>query len=357
VQSNDLLKVELRELQKKYKNVLLEAKDKIFKSNTAAIIDEIGVFWQQNKKLVRFFLNNYIEPFSSYVFTAATVLDIEDYEHYPFVLLGQYHIWDDPIYKYVHIIGKTENPQFDDEMKKRVEETISDNLKLLDIAEDIIYILPVKYLSEESMKLAYNAANQAFLSMFKDKFTLEEYRESFNSILEIKDALRPGIEENIFFLEDENISTDFETRFNDYKKVQPLPLPKEVGEAREFYFIMLSYLSQAFDILLMCAEYQVYPYIRFDVAIKYMALLSKNFSIQTGLQDIVYKGLVAHILHQIFNKERIRNMNFNEYCKTLQTANFEVLLFCNLEKRGITARNLNANIIADTIDSLLKSII
>lgn len=351
------MKVELRELQKRYKNVLLGAKDKIFKSNTAAIIDEIVVFWQQNKKLVRFVLNNYIKPFSSYVFTAATVLDVEDYEHYPFVLLGQYHIWDDPIYKYVHIIGTTENSQFDDEMKKRVEETISDNIKLLDIAEDIIYILPIKYFSEESMGLAYNAANQAFLSMFKDEFTIEEYHKSFNSILEIKNALRPGVEKSIFFIENEDISTDFETRFNDYKKVQSLPLPKEAGEAREFYFIMLSYLSQAFDILLMCAEYQVYPYIRFDIAIKYMVLLSKNFPAKTGLQDIVYKGLIAHILNRNLDKERIKNIDFKEYYRTLQTANFESQLFSSLEKKGINENNLSAKIITDTIDSLLKSII
>ena len=40
----NLLKEELKDLQIRYKNVLLKAKDNIFRTDTNAIVDEINVF-------------------------------------------------------------------------------------------------------------------------------------------------------------------------------------------------------------------------------------------------------------------------------------------------------------------------
>lgn len=141
-----LLKEELKELQSRYRDVLLKAKDNIFKTDSTAVIDEINVFWQKHKKLVEFSLRSFVQPYEAYAFTAATILDVEDFEHYPFVTLGKFHIWDDPIFIYANIVGKTPNLDFNEKMKEQVIATITDNLKILDTAEEIIYILPIRYL-------------------------------------------------------------------------------------------------------------------------------------------------------------------------------------------------------------------
>lgn len=302
---NDLLKAELKNLQQQYKNVLLAANENIFKTDSLAIIDEINVFWQQNKKLVQFILDHYIEPYSAYVFTAAGILDVEDSEHYPFVTLGQYHIWDDPIYKYANIVGKTNNDHFDEKMKSQVTETITDNLKLMNIADNIIYILPIRYLSHNITELPYKAGMQAFLSLFKKDFSIEEYKNTFNSITDIRAALRPNMERIIFFGETEDISVDFETRFYKYKNTTTLPLPKDATDAEVFLFSIFSYLTQAADILLMCTRYRLNPYIRFDVAFKYMLILSGNFRNHKEIEDMIFKSKIAHIMHRTFDKTRI----------------------------------------------------
>ena len=63
-----LLKAELKELQTRYRDVLVKAKDNIFSTDSIAVIDEINVFWQQNKKLVEFSLRNFVLPYDAYVF-------------------------------------------------------------------------------------------------------------------------------------------------------------------------------------------------------------------------------------------------------------------------------------------------
>ena len=121
---------------------------------------------------------------------------------------------------------------------------------------------------------------QVFLSLFDNEYSFEEYKKTFRTIDDIKASLRPRIEQSIIFTEDEDTSVSFETRFAKYKETTTLPISKDACDAEIFWFAIFSYLSQAFDILLMCTEYQLNPYIRFDVAFKYMLILSSNFKDQ-----------------------------------------------------------------------------
>lgn len=349
-----LLKEELNDLQIRYKDVLQKAKDNIFKTDSIAVVDEINVFWQKNRKLVEFALRNFVRPYEAYAFTAATILDVEDFEHYPFVSLGKFHIWDDPIYKYANIVDKTSNFDFNEKIKKQVIATISDNLMILDVAEEVIYILPIRYLSNDTGQLAYKAGMQAFLSLFDKKYSFEEYKKTFSSIDDIKASLRSGIEQSIIFTEDEDTSVAFETRFTKYKDTNTLPISKDACDAEIFWFAIFSYLSQAFDILLMCTEYQLNPYIRFDIAFKYMLILSGNFKDQKEIQNMIFKGAVAHILHRTFNKEKAKLVDFKRYYNIIQEADFETRLFSKLEQQGVTIDNPKVKLISETIDDLLN---
>ncbi len=322
--------------------------------NILVLLVIINVFWQQNKKLVEFSLRNFVPPYDAYVFTAATILDVEDFEHYPFVSLGKFHIWDDPIYKYANIVGKTSNLYFNEKMKEQVIDTILDNLKILDMAEEIIYILPLRYLSSDISQLAFKAGMQAFLSLFDKEYSFEEYKKTFCSIEDIKNSLRAGIEQSIIFTEDEDTSVALETRFARYKDTTTLPLSKDACDAEIFWFAIFSYLSQAFDIILMCTEYQLNPYIRFDIAFKYMIILSANFKDQREIQNMIFKGAVAHILHRKFNKEKVKSLDFKRYYDIIQESNFDTRLFSQLEQQGVTINNPNLNLISNTIDDLLK---
>ena len=349
-----LLKEELKELQIRYRDVLLKAKDNIFKVDSVAVIDEINVFWRKNKKLVEFALRNFVPPYDAYAFTAATILDVEDFEHYPFVSLGKFHIWDDPIYKYANIVGKTSNLDFNEKMREQVIATITDNLKILDMAEEIIYILPIRYLSSDTGRLAYKAGMQAFLSLFDKEYSFEEYRKTFSSIEDVKASLRSGIEQSIIFTEDEDTSVAFEIRFAKYKDTTTLPLSKDACDAEIFWFAIFSYITQALDILLMCTEYQLNPYIRFDIAFKYMLILSSNFKDQKEIQNMIFKGVVAHILHRAFNKEKVKYLDFKRYYNIIQESDFDTRLFSQLEQQGVTIDNPKVKLISDTINDLLN---
>ncbi len=347
-----LLKEELKKLQRRYREVLIKATDNIFRTDSIAVIDELTVFWHKNKRLVEFALRNIARPYEAYIFTGSTILDVEDFEHYPFVALGKLHIWDDPILNYVKIVGKTSNSNFEKKMKEQVIATITDNLKILEIAEEIIYILPVRYLSDNS-ELVYKAAMQTFLSLFDRKYSFDEYKETFRSIEDVKRSLRLGIEQSIIFTEDEDTSIAFERRFAKYKDSTVLPLAKDANDAQILWYAIFGYLAQAFDILLLCIEYQLNPYIRFNVAVKYMAMLSNNFKDQKEIQNIIFNGIVSHILYRVFDKEKAKLLDFKTYHKVIRELDFDTRLFAQLKHQGVTIDNLNPKLISNTINEVL----
>lgn len=58
-----------------------------------AILDEIVLFWKRNIGIVQLYLYNDFYNNDGYVFTAATFMDYEDDEQYPFLLLGKNTFW------------------------------------------------------------------------------------------------------------------------------------------------------------------------------------------------------------------------------------------------------------------------
>lgn len=336
---NNLLLHELSLLQEEYKKILIKASNEFFSINTEAVIDEINVFWSRNKKLVHCILQYLSEPYKSYVFTAATILDIDDYEHFPFISLGTYHFWDDPIYKYAKISKKLDNTSWGKKLQEQVLSTIHDNIKIIENTNGFIYILPIRLLAEkEAAEITHEAATQAFLSMFKEKITMEEYRSKYKTIQDIKAALAPGVEKSIILSEDDDNSLDLEIRFSQFIDLNEIPLSTNATEAEVFWFRLYSFLSQAFDIMLMCTENRLIPYIRFDVALKYLLILAGNFGDSMELSDMLFKCAVAHIVHHSFDKERIIGIDFKTYCDYIRLYDFENKLFRRLADNGITLK-------------------
>ncbi len=351
-----LIKEEIKQLQIRYREILLKAKDNIFNDDSIAVIDEINVFWYKNKKLIELFLKSFLQPYNAYVFTAATILDVEDFEHYPFVTLGKFHIWDDPIYLYANIAGKAQNSTFDEKIKKQIIDTINDTLKIIEIADEIIYILPLRFLANDSSQLLHDTAMEVFLSLFNNDYSFKEYLENIHSIEDVKHSLRPGIENSIIFLKNEDSKLGFEKRFAKYKDSTVLPIPKDVSDAKIFWFAIVGYLMQALDVINICTRYQVNPYIRFEVTFTYMLILSINFKDQKEIQEMIFKSAIAYKLHMNFNKDKVKNIDFKRFYLNIQKLDFDNMLFSKLKEQEVTIDSRNAKLADEIIDDLLESL-
>lgn len=334
--SNNMLETELYNIQFEYKKILKNALENIYQKDSEAVIDEIGVFWERNRKIIQCILRYLFPPYSAYVFTSATILDLDDYEHFPFITLGKFHLWDDPIYKYVTMLRNVDvNMDFDQMMKRQIISTIEDNIKIIDQASGIIHILPIRLFTEAN-QLIYKAANQAFFSMFKEDINQDTYNSNFKTIGDIKNGLSPGVDKSIIFSEGEDNTVSLENRFRNYKDSADLPLPKDATDADIFWFAIFSYLAQAFDTILLGVEHKLVPYIRFEVAFKYVLIISPNFRENNELLDMLFKCAIAHVLHHDFDKSKIYGIDFRDYYEAIRKYDIEHKIFTDLKQRNLT---------------------
>lgn len=355
-EEHDLLNTSFKTLQRKYKVVLESASENIHSTDLSAIVDEIGVFWLKNRALVDCILRYLHEPYSTHIFTAATILDINDLEHYPFVSLGRQHLWDDPIFMYGKVTER-ENGVFGEKLQEQFIRTLDDNIRILSQAENIIQILPIRFFLEPNERVIHEAAQQCFFSLFRENMNFDSYNKSIHTISQVKEALIAGMEENIYFCEEEDHRLSFEMRFEKYKKSTILPLPSGSTDGKVFWFTLYGYITQALIITTMCMEYKLIPHIRSPLAFKYFLLLAPNFGDDEIVRTITHKAVTAHVLHHSFDKSQIEDINFAQYYKVVKDYDIEDHLGQELGTKDISIEALSFHTVKAHIDRQLNAVI
>ena len=236
-----LLENRILEIQSEYANLLKSIIPTIKSKHNVEAIDEIILFWYKNMDSVRLYLKYVFSQKDSYVFTAATFLDYDDKEHYPFLLLGEKHILDDPLCKYAELSNTFPQDSKSSLFKilnEQIVLTAEDNIKIIDNCQNQIIVLPLRILSQLDSKnksAIIDIGEKTFLSLFNDIDSIDEYFEKLNTISSIKKQFIDGIEETLLLSETDDNTKPFETRFAEAKNNSPICFDKEKSDAYCFF--------------------------------------------------------------------------------------------------------------------------
>lgn len=288
-----------------------------------AILDEINLFWATRLEVVDLYLRNLSPTLDTYAFTGATFLDLEELEHYSFMLLGDIHILDDQAYIYANIVTKVKNPEFTQKMRKQIVNSIRSNLEILTKYGDYILILPLRSSEPEYRDLIAKNMNSVFLDLFKDPpASIEDYFAHYITIDDICKGLRDDIPDALLLSDTDDISKPFRERLDIAQKDQSYSLFIDEPFGFRFYTLVGGHLGQALDIIFSCYNYNITPYIRYRVAFYYLLLLSQNFSEQEDIFPMFFKCRLARAIYVNFDTERFKYVDFNDYCTGVKESNF-----------------------------------
>lgn len=350
--TNNLLSFEIDKLQLEYKIILEKAINDYHEKDICAILDEINIFWSKNKQLVRCAIQYLAKPYKTYVFTAATILDIDSFDHYPFLCFGKCHIWDDPIYSYYNMV-KSSNQKFKEKITSQILRTIKDNIRILTEFDNKILILPLRIVSENSSQQVVELAQNAFFSLFKKPpKSYDDYINTFNTIDEIDGELRKNLKNRLILSDKDKKSDSFITRFNKYKATATLPIDTDAKDSVVFWFTVLGYLCQAIDIILTASACKFVPYIRFNVSFSYILILSDTCKVIPELEDWLSKCIVSYLLHTSFDNDKYSKIEFNEYVD--KARNFESLLYSEFDRENISVSNSTPKKIIEKINAVME---
>lgn len=341
----------IKEIQDEYLEMLIKIKDKIDTIDYMFIIDEINIFWYLKREIVKLYLSNITLEDNVYIFTGATYLDVDDFEHYPFVMLGNSHIVDDPLCKYSRVVPGCESPDFLETLRHQIICSVEDNIKIISQYSSIILILPLHLLYDNDMEVINEAANNIFLSLFSIKsINMNTYFKDFKSIQDVVTALKPGIEKYIVFDEGENLENGIEERFRNYVTKMNIPIPEEKNDAFKFWFTLYGFLVQALDIILCCTQFKLIPYLRYSVTFQYVTLLGENFYNVSEVKEILFRCKVAHFVYMRFNKEHFREISFEGFLNRLNEYKFNDKVYEDIRTEIHDLDNISVKQIVKILD-------
>lgn len=333
---SNMLIDELVLIQAEYKELLTNFLNSWDDRSLITILDEIQVFWTKHQRLITCALTFHSPPYRSFVFTGATIFDIDENEHYPFLCLGDFHIWDDPICAYMQTALHSPNDAFNAKLKSQVMETIADNIKLIDSLTGKVFILPVRMLNATDPEFIHRIATDAFLSIFKEKMSFKDYQNSFSTIDEIIQAIDESIHKTLIFSPKDDTTADLRTRFINYRATADLPLPADTSDAFIFWFCIYSNIAQVVDILSSCLQYKLVPYIRYKVCFQYMLLITDSFHDNPEVAQMLFPCIISHVLYHSFDTKKYSRISIDDMCFALHSKKFEQQLYKALSEADIT---------------------
>lgn len=354
---NKVIMDKMNKYNNDYKELLETLNAQIETDNLKYILDEAFVFWNMHKNLIQLFLKNISNNYDTYLFTGATFLDCDDYEHFPFVVLGKVHIIDDPVSKYIKIINSNMSSKFKKKMKEQIILAIQDNLKVLELEKSNIFVLPVTFfnLFDESQKLIRNLANEFMINLFKEKITKEELIKKNYSLDIFQDQIKDEVKNILIFSDYNDFNLELKERYNRYCQQNILPFNKETNDIEKFYFIVYGFFMQALEIVATCMEYEIVPYLRYDISFHYFSIVAKNFEKKYGMDSILLRSSCANMIYKLFEKDQIKGMNFKEFQDKVNEIEINDKLFLFVEKEKIDLANLDSiNKLSEYIKKLFE---
>ena len=319
----NLLLNTIKEIQTEYKILLSSLIDDFESQYRSAALDEIVLFWTKHKPVVNMFLRHYLSNKDAFVMTAVTYLDVDADEQYPFFLAGTIHILDDPLCKYCEICNNIEI--YETPLDAEILKCARDDLRVLNDYPQII-VIPLRLFNEkEKQKVLKDASEQLFISLFPEICSLEEYYDKVNTIDDIEKGIK-SFEHLILLNDDDDISVSFSERFNKTRNSMQEWFSNDVTDAQFFLYLTMSYLTQAIDIILSCAEFNVIPYIRYKLALHYYLLCAEVFEREGKIDCKTKLVCLGNLLNRMADTDKLKNKGSRVFFEVIEKNDFWINL-------------------------------
>lgn len=352
----NLITEKIRCIQHEYKNLLAEFLKNSDNGLTPANLDEICLFWFRHIKTIDIFMKNNIRDKNTYVFTGSTFIDFNDGQHLPYLLVGDFHIFDDPLSRYANKCIAMEGTSYSDKLLDQVTITVENNLKLLTDFGDYIIIVPFRFLRlDKNSDALYQLSEDIFVNLFSNINDLEDYFKRIRTVQDISDYLNDTGKNILFF------SKSIECESTLSKKIELLlsSLPESLDDYKtpgsRFYAILFGSITQSLDIVISCTTYNCTPFVNNPQVIHYINLIIYLIGRSYGISDNFLKKVnQAHYLSRSFDFRFFDQIDISDFTAVRDRYDFYRTL--NLESDKVcsvgTASSLSE--LNNTVENVLS---
>ena len=353
--NSNLMMNKIHLIQNNYRDLLKSLLSGMNRNNAIEALDEINIFWIRHIKEVNLYLTYWFSGADSYVFTAATMINYKAKEHLPFLLMGEKHVFDDPLCKYTEIFSRMPEGKNADFWYRQIHKTAEDNLMLLENIKDEILILPLReFMPLDKNSKLFELGDLVFLDFFDGIDSIEDFLQKCDTIEDVVKYFRNNIDDTIIFSDNDDMTLPVVERFRLALDDMQNIVNTDGSEAYIFYKIITSYLMQALDIINSCMLFNCIPYIRYQLSFHYILLLLDIMASDGKFLLFRYKSYIAFVVCRLCETEKFESISVDKFIEKKNEMKFYCNLLKELEAKGINETNFSCHMIVPVVKSKLE---
>ena len=313
---------ELKNIQRHYLEILHsfspDAEGEEFYFRAVSLIDKCESFWMSKRIELSVILDDLTDTEQCFLLSGAIYLDIANNGHYDFGAIGERNIINDPILRIKGFFDDC-NKNVSIRLKEYFSDAISDTITVLERFGDYFIVISMESLlfadADENNKLAEKVYWDILSNVLNCNVrSIEALRTQFSTIDDLENGLGENAKRFIFSnMQDSDLSLTNRVKkwFNDNNQMKKMKLTNEIDL---FFIASIAQIHQAFDILIKCSMFNLFPFIRFDVSFQYFVLLAEAFSDDDSLKRRIEYAIVCYLFVHYIIPENVYETDFFKYC-------------------------------------------
>jgi hypothetical protein len=312
----------------------------------AFMMDEVKCFWLERLEAIEFELEELTADHSCFLLSGAIYLNVPDYEHYYFKLLGDYHLLSDPFLRMENLFRVPEDGINLKETIDYFKRAYIDTVEVLIKYKNHFFILPIREMAikDESKhrELLETFSLRFISSMLNKEFSSsEEFCSNYKSLEEIENDMDSYFHKHLKFTDTDESGLSLRGKIERYLESQMSfkQLIKDKSESEIFWISTFSLISQIIEILFICVYLKIFPYIRFNLTFHYLVMVMHTFIEDKQLKEMIERTIIFYVLRKTIRKERFENIEFNDFCRLIENKSLLDLIIHEIHTQNVDICN------------------
>ena len=356
---------ELKAIQKQYEDLItsfdFSQADDSFYYKAVDLIEKCEQFWTCKSQLLTTILTDLTSSNRCYVLEGAVYLDVKNQGQYEFVTLGDYHFLNDPFVKMRHFFGLGKSA-VTDHCRQYFIDAYNDTVSILKDYSDYLFFISLKVLCAHQFDEDIATGEKVYWDIIsdalgKDYRSLEDLGDDYHTIDEIESAMRPEVNRHFIFSGRSDADLSLKERIEKYYQTgQSMVVHDEQTDIQKFYCSPISLVEQAVHISLNCLQFNLHPFIRFEVVFHYLVLLLNCFSNEKSVASYLLDVITSYLISAYVIGDEIDSIPFVDYYSKCKNDKLSDKIFSAIEGNNLGLSSLNLKKIIDDISNVYHTI-
>ncbi len=334
---------DLKEIQQQYSKLIHSSNVSFdpdrFYFDAISLVEKCKVFWLSKIQQLSLILDDLTKENNCFILSGAIYLNVADNEHYAFSALGDIHILNDP---FVCMQGFFVNgiDGINACTISYFRDVYVDTQNILDNFFDEFVFLPVDIMFNTIETDKLKVINKGYWNVISsllntDINSVEEMDQLYSSIDDIEKHMSVKALESLIFYDTDDIQLSLKDRLNKYFNDSQLPMNIKLdNDIQRFHFATFAQISQVLEIILKCLQFNIIPFVRFDVTFRYLLLIGGAFSNDVALKHMLDYSIIGYLFSENINSQELSKMGFKSFYSKCNKNHYIDIVYRKLNEKG-----------------------